>query len=118
MLKIIIIFALAIICNSSANVLLKVGMKRVGDSGTLIQTITSAATEPFVWAGVTSFVLALVFYSVVLSKINLSIAYPLMVSLGLIIVILASYFWLAETIKIAQIVGFLLIIAGVWLVSK
>jgi multidrug transporter EmrE-like cation transporter len=118
MLKVIIIFALAIICNASANVLMKVGMKRVGDGGTLVQTITGAVTQPFVWAGVVSFALALVFYSVVLSKINLSIAYPLMVSLGLIIVILSSYFFLTETIKWVQIIGFLLIIAGVWLVSR
>ena len=118
MLKVIIVFALAIICNASANIFMKVGMKRVGEGGTLVQTVSGAVVQPFVWVGVVSFALALVFYSVVLSRINLSIAYPLMVSLGLIIVIGASYFFLAESIKAAQIVGFVLIIAGVWLVSK
>jgi multidrug transporter EmrE-like cation transporter len=118
MLKTVIIFAFAIICNSSANIFLKAGMLRIEQGGTLVQTITRAARQPLVWVGVTSFALALMFYSVVLSKINLSIAYPLMVSLGLIIVILASYFFLTESISIVQIVGFILIIAGVWLVSK
>ena len=94
------------------------GMIKVEQGGTFIQTVSRATAQPMVWIGVVSFGLALVCYSVVLSKLNLSIAYPLMVSLGLIIVILASYFFLAESISIVQIAGFVLIIAGVWLVSK
>ena len=118
MLKTVIIFAFAIICNSSANIFMKVGMLKVEQGGTLVQTIFRAARQPMVWVGVISFAMALMFYSVVLSKLNLSIAYPLMVSLGLIIVILASYFFLTESISVVQVVGFVLIIAGVWLVSK
>ena len=49
---------------------------------------------------------------------NLSIAYPLMTSIGFMIVILASWLFLNEIITPLQIVGFLFILSGVWMVAK
>jgi len=114
-----IILALAIILNALANILMKVGMMRQGESsGSPLLMAKAALVNPVLFAGVVSFALALIAYSYVLSKINLSIAYPVMTSLGYVIVIIASWIFLKEHITLIQIIGFTFIIAGVWMVAQ
>ena len=114
----ILILALAIVLNAGANILIKVGMNRVGQSESSNPVLKQMVSKPFLYIGVLSFGLALFFYSLVLRTMNLSVAYPVMVSLGLVIVTLVSYFALNESIRWIQIVGFGLIIAGVWFVAR
>ena len=111
------ILALAILFNATANVLIKVSMSRISGSGAAA-ILTAAISRPAFWAGLISFGLAFGAYSMVLTRLNLSIAYPIMVSMGLIIVVLVSGFYLNESISILQILGFALIITGVWLVAR
>jgi len=47
-------------------------------------------------------------YGYVLTKMNLSIAYPIMTSMGFMIVVLASWLFLGERITLIQTIGFLL----------
>ncbi len=54
----------------------------------------------------------------VLNKINLSIAYPLMTSIGFIIVVSFSIFFLSEKVVPLQVLGLFLILTGVWLVAS
>ena len=49
---------------------------------------------------------------------NLSIAYPLVTSIGFMIVTLALWLFLNEIITPIQIIGFLFILSGVWKVAK
>ncbi|MBN1779752.1 EamA family transporter [bacterium] len=113
-----LILGAAIVLNATANILIKVGMSRIGQADHLKDLLVRAIAQPVFIGGILSFGLALASYSIVLSRLNLSIAYPLMVSLGLIIVVLASYFFLNETITAIQMLGFLCIIAGVWMVAR
>ncbi len=108
----------AILLNAAANILMKVGMRRVGNVRGFLPVMKKAVFQPAIFFGVLAFVLALGAYSFVLTKLNLNVAYPIMVSMGLIVVVLASAFVLFEPVSIIQIVGFVLIIAGVWLVAK
>ena len=109
--------AFAILFNATANILIKVSMSRISGSGAA-SILAAALSQPVFWAGLISFGLALAAYSLVLTRLNLSIAYPIMVSMGLVIVVLVSGFYLNESISILQILGFALIIAGVWLVAR
>lgn len=111
------ILALSIGFNAMANILIKVAMKRIGHSSG-IGLMQRALREPAFLFGILCFGLALIAYSMVLSRLNLSIAYPLNVSLGLIIVVLTSALFLKESITLLQLGGFFLIIAGVWLVAR
>ena len=108
----------AIFFNAFANILIKIGMIRIGNTENAISMVKKMLNQPTLYLGVFSFAMALMLYSMVLTKLNLSIAYPIMVSIGLIIVVLVSYFILKEAIYPIQIVGFLLIIAGVWMVAR
>lgn len=114
----VIIFVFAIVFNALANILMKVGMSRVGDTNGWKEMVIAAIKQPALFLGVLSFGLALAAYSFVLTRLNLSVAYPIMISVGLVIVVCVSYFFLNESISILQIVGFGLIILGVWFVAK
>lgn len=61
---------------------------------------------------------ALVAYSYALSKINISIANPIMTSIEYAIVILSSVLFLKETLNNIQVIGILFIIFGVWMVAR
>jgi len=112
-----IILVLAIIFNAIANILMKVGMLKEKQSTNLIGFIISMTLNPILLGGIICFALGLAAYCYVLTKLNLSIAYPIMTSLGYVIVIIASWLFLKETITLVQIAGFGFIIAGVWMVA-
>jgi multidrug transporter EmrE-like cation transporter len=112
-----IILGVAIFLNALANILIKIGV--IGKSRQLsIDMFNELITTPAILGGVLSFILALVAYGYVLSRMNLSIAYPLMTSIGFVIITLASRFILKEPINPIQIAGFLFILLGVWMVAK
>jgi multidrug transporter EmrE-like cation transporter len=116
--KEILLLAVAIILNAGANILIKAGMIRINQENPPDSLFRYMIGQPFLYISILSFGLALVLYSLVLKTMNLSVAYPVMVSSGLILVILVSYFFLNESIRWIQILGFGLIIAGVWFVAK
>ena len=118
MINIYFILSLAIILNALANILMKVAMREQDKNTKIIKIITQSLSNPTLLLGILFFALALVAYCYVLSKLNLSIAYPIMTSLGFLIVILASWLFLGEAITKIQIVGFICIIAGVWMVAR
>ena len=95
MSRVVLILIFAIVFNALANILIKVGMVRIEDTSHFSGLIKGAIQQPALIAGVFSFVLALVAYSIV-----------------------ASFFILKEVITPLQIVGFLFIIAGVWMVAR
>ncbi|HAM52182.1 MAG TPA: hypothetical protein DCP92_16380 [Nitrospiraceae bacterium] len=111
--------AFATVLNATANILIKVGVMRVGslEGMALPVFIKKMALNHVLWAGCFCFAAALVAYSFALSKINLSVAYPIMTSIGYAIVILSSVFIIKETLNIHQIIGVLVIICGVWMVA-
>lgn len=114
-----LIFILAIVLNAAANILIKLGMRGGGvvNFNQLGLTLVNLITNFYFLGGLVSFGLALVFYSFVLQKINLSVAYPIMTSVGFVFVILVSVLFLKESLTFWQMLGILLIVAGVWLVA-
>jgi multidrug transporter EmrE-like cation transporter len=110
-----IVLLLAVVLNALANVLIKAGVNRLGASG--LAVLPAALGEPMLYAGVLAFAFALIAYAVALSRIDLSVAYPLMTSLGLLIVAVASWRWFGETYDARKIAGTLLILAGVFLLT-
>ncbi len=113
------LLALAVLFNSLANIVVKWAMR--GESQLFAEGIAQAAkglaTNYWLWAGIALFGLAFILYSLVLTRVNLSIAYPVMTSLGLVIISLVSLLVFKEVITGLQAGGLLLIIIGVWLVS-
>jgi len=109
----------ALIANAFANILIKHGMRTQQiDLSNPGQALLTIATNVPVLIGVTLFAVNVLAYSYVLTKIPLSTAYPIMTSVGFLIVISASLFMLGERMSSGQFAGVALIIAGVVLVAK
>lgn len=110
----------AVIFNAGANIMLKAAMRNspiVLDHGVLA-TFTQAIKNPHLIAGVMLFGLALAAYSIVLSRINLSIAYPIMTGSGFLLVFLFSALFFKENITAVHLMGSALILAGVYILAK
>lgn len=113
-----LLLIVAVVCNASANILIKVGSSRLNSDEGIWRTLISAVLQPVLWAGVILFGMALGAYGLVLTRVNLSVAYPVMISTGLVIVVVVSALFLNEKITLMQMAGFLCILAGVWLVAR
>ncbi|MGE5543811.1 MAG: DMT family transporter [Bacillota bacterium] len=113
------LLGMAVLFNALANIVIKWAMqgKSVLFAEGLGTTVKNLAANYWLWGGIILFGLAFILYSLVLARINLSIAYPVMTSLGLVIITLVSILVFKEVITGLQAGGLLLIIIGVWLVS-
>ncbi len=107
----------AVSLNALGNVLIKYGMNKAGALELSLKSLILIFTNPGVVAGVTFYVLALAGYSYTLSRIDLSVAYPIMSGLSFLLVLMISALFLKESIQPIQLVGCAVILTGVWLVS-
>ena len=118
MLKYYIFLAVALVLNAVANILMKAGMLNAPAELTPKAQLTHYVTSWPVIVGVCLFGLNVIAYTQALSRIPLSVAYPLMTSLGFLIVVAGSAYFFKEHISAIQIAGFALIITGVILVTR
>lgn len=118
MAKGFILLAVAVIFNGVANVLMKKGMLGTESHEGLGDAIKHYLTSWPILLGLTLFAFNVIAYTQSLSRIPLSVAYPIMVSLTGLIVIGGSLVLFKETISNYQWMGFALIIGGVILVAK
>jgi multidrug transporter EmrE-like cation transporter len=109
--------ALALVLNATANILLKIGAARLGglDEPNLVGRFI---TNYHLLAGLSLFALNVVFYILALTRLNLSVAYPIMMAGGVVIIVAVSVLLLHEALTIRQAFGLFLLITGIVLVAK
>jgi uncharacterized membrane protein len=98
--------------SASAQVLMKIGMS----STTADASIMEAATNYYVLSGFAAYGIGAVLWLKVLSRVELSLAYPL-VSLAFVLVAILSWLVLGERLSPSRIIGIALIVAGVTLMG-
>jgi len=116
----IVFLILALVFNALANILMKLANVRctIPENAGLMDKLTGLYLSwPFL-GGLILFGLNLLFYTQALGKMNLSIAYPIMVGVGFVIIGITSYFLFDERLSVIQITGILFILAGVTLVAQ
>ena len=105
---------------ATAHVLLKIGMNEVGEiNGASIKTpgklIGQLATTPAILAAIPVYAISNIGWVIVLSRLNLSVAYPFLATLYIFIPILSVLF-LSESMSIQHWIGILVIGLGVGIV--
>ncbi|MFN3285656.1 MAG: 4-amino-4-deoxy-L-arabinose transferase [bacterium] len=113
----LLLILISVLLGAAGQVLLKMGALRVGappDVGLLLWRIV---TSPHIVAGFALYGVASVLWIVVLSRAPLSLAYPVL-SLGYVIVLLASAYLFGETIPAVRVAGVAAIVVGLVLVSS
>ncbi|WP_440617792.1 EamA family transporter [Cysteiniphilum sp. 6C5] len=110
-----------VLLNASAQLFLKFGMDRIGEFSFTLANIWpigwKVATNYFVILGLMCYVISVVVWLMVLSRVPVGLAYP-MVSIGYIVTAIAGYFLLGETLTATRVAGIFVIILGVYLVAK
>lgn len=103
-----------------AQVLLKAGMSSPAIQQAMSNGMRSvywlALTSPLIWAGMLCFGASAGLWLLVLGKLEVSMAYPL-ISLGVVLTTVAGIFILGESVSIYKVLGVALIIAGVLILS-
>ena len=107
--------------NAAAQLALKAGMIRIGTFTFTLENLLpiglKAATTPAVLAGLLCYGVSVIIWMMVLSRIEVGIAYPL-VSLGYIITAIAAYFMFNEPLTATRIIGIVVIMVGVYLITR
>ena len=119
-MKDMLIIIFSVLVSAVAQLLLKHGMTKVGRVSSLASApsmLFSALTNPIVLTGLGVFGLSALTWLVALSRVKLSVAYP-MISLGYVAVILFSWLILKESIKPITLTGCVVIIFGILLISR
>ncbi|MGB9792582.1 MAG: hypothetical protein ACPLTR_08415 [Thermacetogeniaceae bacterium] len=116
-----ILLAVSLFLNALANFTIKLavqGRQLLPDRSQPLEALKGLALNPILWLGVLLFGLALLGYSAVLSRMNLSTAYPVMAGGGFLLVFVLSALFLREAITPLQLAGALCIILGIWLLLR
>ncbi len=114
-----LIMAISISLAIAGQMLMKRGMMAFGTFpvSQLLTKVIPMFLNPWVFVGLFCFGLSSVFWLVVLSRLPLSLVYP-MVSIGYIIVALLSIVFFQETISLIRWAGIIVIVLGVFLISR
>ena len=110
-----------VLLNAGAQLLLKAGTNVLGvltlTSDTWPGTVMKMATQGYFILGATCYVLSLFVWILGLSRVPVSIAYPLL-SVGYIVNAIAAHYLFGETVTITRWFGIGFIVVGVSLVAK
>lgn len=114
-----LILAISILLAVAGQLLMKKGMMVFGTfpASQLLYKIIPMFLNPYVFVGLAFFGLSAVFWLVVLSRLELSLVYP-MVSVAYILVAIASWLLFKENVTLVRWLGILVIVAGVFLISR
>jgi len=116
------LIALAIVCGVSGQLLLKIGMTQLGRIGAEalgepLQVAVRVGTNPLVVVGLGCYVLGAVAWLTVLSRVPLSLAYP-MLALSYAITPVLAWLVLGEDVNGLRWAGIGVISLGVLLVAR
>lgn len=110
-----------VLLNATAQLLLKAGTNAVGHFEFSAQNILPVgmrfALEPHIAGGVACYVVSLVVWVLGLSRVEVSIAYP-MLSVGYVLNAVAAWYLFGESFTAQKLVGIAFIVAGVFLVAR
>ena len=112
---------LGVMLNAAAQLFLKEGMRRIGHFEFVWANIVPigfmVAGNLFVLAGLVCYVVSVGVWLLVLSRVEVSFAYPLL-SVGYIVNAVAGYYLFQENLSLTRITGILIICIGVYFVTR
>lgn len=115
-----IIFA-GVLLNTVAQLALKFGTRAIGHFDLKLANVWPVSwqvmTNPYIFGGLCCYGLSVVFWIIALSRVDVSFAYP-MTSLGYVVAALAGFFLFQENLSLIRIAGIIVILVGVFLVSR
>lgn len=110
-----------VLLNAAAQLLLKAGTNATGvlslDADTWAATLVRIATQGYFMLGVICYGMSLLVWILGLSRVPVSVAYPLL-SIGYVVNAVAAHYLFGEGVNAVRWAGIGFIILGVWLVTR
>jgi multidrug transporter EmrE-like cation transporter len=110
-----------VLLNACGQLLLKAGTNAVGhfdfQLDNLLPVGLKLAFQPYIMSGVACYVVSLVVWIMALSRVPVSIAYP-MLSIGYVINAFVAWQWFGEPLSAQKLLGIGLIVLGVYVVAR
>ena len=107
--------------NAAAQLLLKAGTNAVGHFEFSMANAWPVgcrlATEPHIVGGLFCYVVSVVVWIMALSRVEVSIAYP-MLSVGYVVNAIAAYYMFGESVTPMRMIGIGIIVLGVYIVAR
>jgi multidrug transporter EmrE-like cation transporter len=110
-----------VLLNAAAQLLLKAGTNTVGTFAFSLDNAVPVgwklATEPHIVGGLACYVISVVVWIMALSRVEVSIAYP-MLSVGYVVNAIAAWYLFGEAVSATRLAGIGIIIVGVYVVAR
>lgn len=110
-----------VLLNAAAQLLLKAGTNAVGafefSRGNILPVGWKLASEPHIITGLACYVVSVVVWIMALSRVEVSIAYP-MLSIGYVVNAIAAWYLFGEAVTMMRLGGIGFIIIGVFIVAR
>ena len=110
-----------VLLNAAAQLLLKAGTNAVGhfafDRSNIFPVGWQLVTEPHILSGMVCYGLSLIVWIMALSRVEVSIAYP-MLSIGYAINAVAAWYLFGESVTAMRLFGIGIIVVGVYIVAR
>lgn len=120
-MKFIPFILFTVLTNAAAQLMLKQGMTTLSAmewaGNNPILKVVGIVFHPWVFAGLATFVVSMASHMFVLSKVELSFAYPFL-SLAYVAVAVASWYFFSETLDAPRLIGIGLIMAGTVFIAQ
>lgn len=121
LVKFIPLILFTVLTNAAAQIMLKKGMLSLGpvplDGSSALSTALRIGLNPWVFLGLCTFVVSMASHLIVLSRVDLSFAYPFL-SLAYVVVAIYAYFIFKEDVNSYRIAGIALICFGTVLIAR
>ncbi len=118
----IILFLISACANAGSQLLLKNGAPEAARQLTLSQNIFlkvfKAITTPSVFVAVLMLATGMLLWLYLISRFDLSQAYPVNIGLTVVITTIAAAFLFREPVTLIKVVGIALVLFGVWLLLQ
>jgi multidrug transporter EmrE-like cation transporter len=110
-----------VLLNAAAQLLLKAGTNAIGRfefaASNIMPMGLKLALEPHVLGGIACYVVSLVVWVMALSRVEVSVAYP-MLSIGYVVNAIAAFYLFGESLGAMRMVGIGFIVCGVFFVAR
>lgn len=110
-----------VLLNAAAQLLLKAGTNAVGTFefaiGNVVPVGLRLMLEPHIAGGIACYVVSVVVWIMALSRVEVSVAYP-MLSIGYIVNALAAWYLFGEAVTGIRFAGIGFIVVGVFLIAR
>lgn len=115
----ILIIIFSVLLNCFAQVFMKNGMKSFADISltSMFTSIPSLLLNYWLWLAMFCYGISFLLWMYVLSKCDVSYAYPFL-SIGYVVVAILGYYWFNEDLTVYRICGIAVICIGVVLISR